>query len=87
MRRPLHYVLWQGRKLRLVGRVGMQICAVNIGEYPVSKGDIVEVRIFRFSADSRIRRYYFENGSLKNVRGITDKKLNDKKASAVESTN
>ena len=74
VRRPLHYVIWKGKKLQLVGRVGMQLCAVDIRENPVNKGDVVEVRIFRFSADSRIRRYYFEDGLLKMVRSILENK-------------
>ena len=70
VKRPLFYGKWQGHKLRLIGRVGMQLCAVRTEGYPVAVGDIMELRMYRFSASSRLRRYYFEGEELKSVRSI-----------------
>lgn len=74
VKRPLHYAVWQGHRLRLIGRVGMQLSAIRTEGYSLQVGDAVEIKLFRISAASRLRRYYFDKGLMIDARSIIESK-------------
>lgn len=62
-------VTFKGRPLDIVGRIGMQVTALDLSEAgDVREGDTVEVFLRRTTAGSRLPRVYISQGRLKAVR-------------------
>ena len=58
-----------GKPLRVLGRIGMQVTAVDLsGMEEVISGDIVQVFLRRTTASSRLPRVYLLDGEMKSVR-------------------
>jgi alanine racemase len=56
-------VVLQGREVRLVGRVGMQHCVVDVSRISgIREGDLALVRASRIGVSSRVPRVYLEDG-------------------------
>lgn len=62
-------VTFKGRPLEIVGRIGMQVTALDLSEAgDVREGDTVEIFLRRTTAGSRLPRIYLSQGRLKAVR-------------------
>jgi alanine racemase len=65
----------RGQKANLVGRVGMQLCTLDIGHLPeVGVGDTVAVTMRRTTASPQLPRVYFKEGNpykIQNIAGET----------------
>lgn len=61
-----------GKPLNIVGRIGMQVAAVDLSKSPQAQpGDAIEVFLRRTTAGSRLPRVYFSQGRLTAVRTIS----------------
>ena len=59
----------EGKPLKIVGRIGMQVTAVDLSQFKeVRAGDIVQVFLRRTTADSRLPRVYFLEGRPHSIR-------------------
>ncbi|MGI6711479.1 MAG: alanine racemase [Bacillota bacterium] len=68
---PLNYVTKDGNKLPVVGRIGMQLCMIDITGCNIKAGDEVVLSMRRTTAGIRLPRIYFKNGDTYAVRGIS----------------
>lgn len=55
-------VLVRGRLAPIVGRVGMQLSLVDLGDLPVQEGEEVEITLGRPFASARLPRLYLQEG-------------------------
>ncbi|MCG0277043.1 MAG: alanine racemase [Thermanaeromonas sp.] len=55
-------VFVRGRQVPVVGRVGMQLSLVDLGELPADEGEEVEVNLGRSFASARLPRLYLREG-------------------------
>ncbi|MDA8096323.1 MAG: alanine racemase [Clostridia bacterium] len=56
-------VVLRGREVRLVGRVGMQHCVVDVSRIGgLHEGDVALIRASRIAVSARLPRVYFEDG-------------------------
>lgn len=74
--KPLHYAIYEhnGAKdqLPIVGRVGMQLSAVDISGQSLEKGDILQISLRRTCTNSRISRIYYKDQQIISHRSIID---------------
>jgi alanine racemase len=74
--KPLHYAIYEhdGVKdqLPIVGRVGMQLSAVDISGQPLEKGDVLKISLRRTCTNSRISRIYYKDQKFVSQRSIID---------------
>jgi alanine racemase len=74
--KPLHYAIYEhnGAKdqLPIVGRVGMQLSAVDISSQSLEKGDILQISLRRTCTNSRISRIYYKDQQIISHRSIID---------------
>ncbi|MGI5892506.1 MAG: alanine racemase [Bacillota bacterium] len=72
--RPLHYAFYDNDnthlKLPIVGRVGMQLSAVDITGYPIKKDDILQLSLRRTCTNSRISRIYYKDQQIIHQRNM-----------------
>lgn len=62
----------EGKPLNILGRIGMQVAAVDLSPSPHSRpGDTVEVFLRRTTASSRLPRVYLSQGRLVAVRTVS----------------
>lgn len=78
-------IFFQGHPLPLIGRVGMQLLAVDASSFPEIKlGDTVELELRRTSASPRLARVYFKEGKVREIRSIVQNAFNEKFARGTE---
>jgi alanine racemase len=63
-------VILEGRKIPIVGRIGMQYSIIEFGDIIPKIGDIVEINIHRSIVNSRIPHLYIYNGKPYKLRTI-----------------
>lgn len=67
---PPNYVRWQGQKLLVVGRIGMQLSMVDVTGKAIRAGDVVEIPLRRTTAGARLPRIYLYQGQVCAVRDV-----------------
>lgn len=61
----------------IVGRIGMQLSMIEIGDLPLKENDIVSVPLGRITASPGLPRVYLRQGEIVQVRGSNQKLLFD----------
>lgn len=67
-------VRWANHRLPLVGRLGMQLSMIEIGELPIKENDPVEVPLGRLAANPALPRVYLREGQVVAERSPIERK-------------
>ncbi|MGI6361594.1 MAG: alanine racemase [Bacillota bacterium] len=74
-KRPLYYAFYREqqkiKKIPIVGRIGMQLTAVDLSHCSLNKGDILQISLRRTSANSRLCRLFLQDGQIVEQQSIT----------------
>jgi len=68
-----HYAIYEKSRLLPVGRVSMQMTAIDISNTSLEKGSVVGVFLRRTCASAAITRLYFRQDELVGIRSLDDK--------------
>lgn len=79
--KPVHIsgtVMYNGKNLPIIGRIGMQLTAVDVTDFPelVAQAE-VEIGIRRTSASMRITRVFTKGNSVYSIRSIIGEQANE----------
>lgn len=69
---PVNYVVWEQERIPVIGRVGMQLCMVDITNRDIKLGDEVQIPMRRTTAASRLPRVFFKDGQVFTIRGLVN---------------
>lgn len=67
-----HYAIYEKGRLLPVGRISMQMTAIDISGTALEKGSVVGVFLRRTCASAAITRLYFRQGELTEIRSLDD---------------
>jgi len=67
---PVNSVTRNGEKIPVIGRIGMQLCMVDISGRNIKAGDEITVSMRRTTASPRLPRVYLREGKIVAVRSL-----------------